>query len=76
MLHTERENTNFKELSKSQNIRLLDVFFIGRFMIYISQKSKGISNLEKFTLLGLGIATIYYNGKNYLDNRKRKDNDE
>ena len=74
MLHNERENTTFKELSKSQNIRLLDVFFIGPFMIYVSQKAKGINNLEKFTLLGLGIATIYYNGKNYLDNKKRKEN--
>ena len=74
MLHNERENTTFKELSKSQNIRLLDVFFIGPFMIYVSQKAKGINNLEKFTLLGLCIATIYYNGKNYLDNKKRKEN--
>ena len=74
MLHNERENTTFKELSKSQNIRLLDVFFIGPFMIYVSQKAKGINNLEKFTLLGLGIATIYYNGNNYLDNKKRKEN--
>lgn len=74
MLHNERENTTFEELSKSQYIRLLDVFFIGPFMIYVSQKAKGINNLEKFTLLGLGIATIYYNGKNYLDNRKRQEN--
>tara|TARA_Y100000004_G_scaffold139093_1_gene157845 strand:- start:180 stop:407 length:228 start_codon:yes stop_codon:yes gene_type:complete len=74
MLHNERENTTFEELSKSQYIRLLDVFFIGPFMIYVSQKAKGINNLEKFTLLGLGIATIYYNGRNYLDNRKRQEN--
>ena len=74
MLHNERENTTFEERSKSQYIRLLDVFFIGPFMIYVSQKAKGINNLEKFTLLGLGIATIYYNGKNYLDNRKRQEN--
>ena len=74
MLHQEKTQTTVEEISKSQTIRLLDVFFIGPFMIYVSQKAKGINNLEKFTLLGLGIATIYYNGKNYLDNKKRKEN--
>jgi len=68
MFHTEKGNTIQSELSKSQNIRLLDVFFIGPFMMYIGYKAKGITDLEKYMLYGLGIATIYYNGKNYLDN--------
>ena len=66
---TEEDKTNITEISKSQNIRLLDVFFIGPYMIYISKKAKGLSNLESFTLLALGVATIFYNGKNYLSNK-------
>ena len=45
------------------------VFFIGPFMIYVSSKAKGLNNLERFTLYGLGVATIYYNGKNYLESK-------
>ena len=44
-------------------------FFIGPFMIYVSSKAKGLTNLERFTLYGLGVATIYYNGKNYLESK-------
>ena len=66
---TEEDKTNITEISKSQNIRLLDVFFIGPYMIYISKKAKGTSKLESFTLLALGVATIFYNGKNYLKNK-------
>ena len=66
---TEEDKTNITEISKSQNIRLLDVFFIGPYMIYISKKAKGISKLESFTLFALGVATIFYNGKNYLKNK-------
>ena len=66
---TEEDKTNITEISKSQNIRLLDVFFIGPYMIYISKKAKGLSKLESFTLLVLGVATIFYNGKNYLSNK-------
>ena len=69
MFHKEKENTTVEEVSKSQFIRLLDVFFIGPYMIYISKKAKGLNKLESFTLLALGVATIYYNGKNYLDRR-------
>ena len=69
MFHKEKENTSVEEVSKSQFIRLLDVFFIGPYMIYISKKAKGLNKLESFTLLALGVATIYYNGKNYLDSR-------
>ena len=66
---TETNLTTVEEQSKSQNIRLLDVFFIGPFMMYIGYKAKGISNLERYTLFALGVATIYYNGKNYIESR-------
>ena len=69
MLHTEKQTTTQLELSKSQMIRLYDVLFIGPFMMYIGHKAKGITQLERYMLYGLGIATIYYNGKNYLSNK-------
>ena len=59
---TETKKGTIAEVSKSQNIRLLDVFFIGPFMIYIGYKAKGLTNLERYMMYGLGIATIYYNG--------------
>lgn len=69
---TEENISTSKEISKSQNIRLLDVLFIGPFMIYISKKAKGLNKIESFTLLALGVATIYYNGKNYIKNKKNE----
>ena len=67
---SEVRKTTVSEMSKSQNIRLLDVFFIGPFMIYIGYKAKGLTDLERYVLYGLGVATILYNGKNYLKNKK------
>ena len=58
LVKTETKTTTIKELSKSQNIRLLDVFFIGPFMMYVGYKAKGITDLERYMLYGLGIATI------------------
>jgi hypothetical protein len=50
---------------KPQAVRLADVFFIGPFMIYAAGKSK-LSKADRATLIGLGIATILYNGINYI----------
>lgn len=56
---------------KPQLVRLADVFFIGPLMMYggyeLSKKHKNLGN----TLVGLGIATILYNGYNYLEKRKQ-----
>lgn len=62
----EVRETTVMEMSKSQNIRLLDVFFIGPFIIYAGYKAKGLTELERYILYGIGVATILYNGKNYL----------
>jgi len=51
-----------------QTIRLIDVFFIGPFMIYVGTK-KELTNPVRLTLWGLGAATIIYNGLNYLKNK-------
>jgi hypothetical protein len=52
---------------KSQAVRIADVIFIGPFMIYASSKLKG---QDKTIMLGLGIATIIYNGLNFLKYEK------
>lgn len=50
---------------KPQSVRLADVFFIGPFMIYAAGKSK-LNKIDRATLIGLGVATILYNGYNYI----------
>ncbi len=53
--------------SKTQWVRLLDVFAYGPYLIYLSyQKEYTFSTLEKVFLLFLGATTITYNGRNYL----------
>lgn len=54
-------------IEKSQNIRLLDVFIIGPLMIYAAKTNKPI---VKYSMIGLGIATILYNLNNYLRQEK------
>ena len=50
-------------MEKSQTVRLIDVFLIGPYLIFISQK-KGLNNIDKQFLLVTGIATIFYNLSN------------
>jgi hypothetical protein len=60
-----------KEISKSQNIRLFDVFALGPFMVYLAYKYKNIKPLER-GILGLsGVATIIYNYRNYIANKRK-----
>jgi len=66
----ETHPSTVEEVQKSQLIRLWDVVFLGPFLIYISRKP-GLSETEKL-LLGLsGALTILYNGRNYLENRRK-----
>lgn len=52
-----------------QDIRLIDVFVIGPFLMYVGMK-KELSLPVRLTLLGFGAATIIYNANNYLKNRR------
>ena len=53
--------------SKTQWVRLLDVFAYGPYLVYLSlQTHYTFSLLEKMFLLFLGATTITYNGRNYL----------
>jgi hypothetical protein len=52
-----------------QDIRLIDVFIIGPFLIYVGMK-KELSLPVRLVLIGFGAATIIYNGNNYLKNNR------
>ena len=53
--------------SKTQYVRLIDVFIYGPYLTYLAfQKEYIFSIFEKIFILFLEITTITYNGKNYL----------
>lgn len=58
------------EVSKSQAVRLLDVFFIAPFLAYVGFKAKGLNQAEKIVLFAIAGGTLFYNGRNYLDTKK------
>ena len=53
--------------SKTQYVRLVDIFIYGPYLTYLSfQSNYTFTIIEKIFLLFLGVTTITYNGKNYL----------
>ena len=53
--------------SKTQYVRLIDIFIYGPYLTYLAfQRDYVFTLFEKIFLLFLGITTITYNGKNYL----------
>jgi hypothetical protein len=52
---------------KTQLIRLADVAFIGPFMLYAATRLKG---QDRTIMAALGLATIIYNGINFIKNEK------
>lgn len=53
-----------------QPVRLLDVIYVGPIMIYGGIKGK-FHPFVKWSLIGVGICTILYNGANFFINEKR-----
>ena len=66
----ERGESSVKEYQKSQAVRLYDVFVLAPFLLYIGYKAKGIKNWERYAIYIIGIGTLFYNGRNYLKNKK------
>lgn len=54
-----------------QPVRLLDVIYVGPVMIYAGLKAKNINQFVKWSLIGVGICTILYNGANFFINEKK-----
>jgi hypothetical protein len=52
-----------------QDIRLIDVFIIAPFLLYVSSK-KELSPMVRLTLLTFGSLTMLYNANNYLINKQ------
>jgi hypothetical protein len=51
-----------------QKIRLIDVFFIAPVLIYASTRPRLTSNM-RLAVLGIGVATLIYNGHNYIKSK-------
>lgn len=68
MIAQEKVKSSIEEVQKSQIVRLADVFFIAPFMFYIASK-KTLTSLDRNIMFGLAFATLFYNAKNYIENR-------
>jgi len=66
--YLERPHT-IRSVNKAQWVRLVDVFWLGPTMIYGSLFIK--NQFHRQALLIFGIATILFNGRNYLENQER-----
>ena len=51
-----------------QTIRLIDVFVIAPIVIYAGYKTN--DKFLKLSLYVIGIATLVYNGTNYIENKR------
>ena len=60
-----------EEHEKSQLVRLADVFLIGPLLIHSGDTKSNLPNWLKVSLIGLGTATILYNGRNYIKNESK-----
>jgi len=56
---------------KKQNVRLLDVFVLGPFLIRSGSVNSTLPQGVRSGLVLSGILTIIYNGVNYIENEKR-----
>lgn len=65
----EKRTQTIEEYQKSQNIRIIDVVFIAPVCVYAGIKAKELPNWIRVSLVAIGVATFYYNGKNYLINK-------
>lgn len=52
-----------------QDIRILDVVVVAPFLIYVSMR-KELPRPIRLMLMGLGVATLLYNGYNYIKNKQ------
>ena len=50
---------------KTQNIRLLDVFFIGPLLVWVGFAGR-LNDTVRILLFVIGVATVIYNGRNFI----------
>ena len=61
------------EVSKSQYVRIIDVIILAPIMIYAGT-FKELPTWLRASLIGMGVATAFYNGKNFLENKHNLQN--
>lgn len=59
---------------KTQTVRLIDVFVLGPYLIFLGNKQEKLTPFQRNILVLTGAATIVYNGVNYLRIAKDGDN--
>jgi hypothetical protein len=69
------KNIKDEILHDYQYIRLMDVFVLAPVMVYAST-FKGLPDWVRVVLLVSGVATLVFNGKNYLEIEKQKNNNQ
>lgn len=68
MTLTERRVATVEQVSKAQRIRVLDVLLIGPLMIGGGLAWRNERPALGLALATLGVATVWYNAKNYASN--------
>lgn len=63
---------DYDDIAKPQNIRLADVFLLGPFSIWFGMKADEMPAWARVAMVAYGVATIGYNGKNYLENAAKE----
>ncbi len=53
-------------IGKTQQVRLIDVFLLGPFMVWFAVVSKDVPEWAKITLAVAGVLTSLYNGHHFL----------
>lgn len=51
-----------------QEIRLIDVFLLGPFMVWFGVTASGVAEWASVVMIVSGVFTVVYNGWNYLRN--------
>lgn len=52
--------------TKTQDLRVVDVFALGPFMVWFGVAARGVPEWARLAMVVSGIATITYNGANWL----------
>jgi hypothetical protein len=67
----EIRSSSIDEYQKSQDVRLIDIFFIAPILIYAGLYRGELNKWVRLVLIIIGIATLYYNAKNFIINEKQ-----
>ena len=54
------------KIDKGQAARIMDVIFLGPYMIWFAIMAKNISILNSSLMIAMGVGTIIYNLKNFI----------